>query len=551
MGLYPGACIIKDKTLESFTRARKILKANGARSLQGFPPDVIYGRFPSDLDESDFDGLAVRIARSPSSIGRSEIDAVSYHAVTTLFNGREALVDEDLANAGPLNDMALRVPDDVINRYKGSAPKMGSPMELQDRGVNQNAEFMIGSVLINIILPESNGGSENWTEEEISGVILGISNGVAHYQNNANWAGIDFIFNYRDYLQVPVSSEPIMGDWNTDYIWMGQCLEELGYGNSMWNAHFLNNDMRAQYGTDWVFTAFIVDASENECWQGPEGFYVAYSYLGGPLLLVPYPACRFGTGRGFEHVFIHEMSHTFWALDEYSSAGVSCSARAGYLAVENGNSFFVPMGQTEPCGEGLACIMNNAPMEPGLLSICPYTLGQVGLADENENNMPDIYEVPPTAQFMDLPTQSDTITGSDYLFAARVRNSGVPNRNPNQSEDDRIDYFPWLIDGTYAIGDDLFQRLRPSDGEWDESTEDIGFFMTGLEQVNLQPVDTVDKALAHALRERQRRQFFWNVDWHGAASHPSCRGAMVFEVRRDANRWRGGARSQLIYQVLA
>jgi len=150
---------------------------------------------------------------------------------------------------------------------------------------------MIGSVVVNLIFPESVGGSENWTDEELANALVALTQGISQYQQYAIWAEIEFFLNYKDFKRLPVSMEPIEGNMSTDYIWICEALGSLGYGdgsahpwNDLYYTHQLNNDVRARFKTDWVFTVYVVDMSahypSNECWRDAE--YVAYSYLGGP-----------------------------------------------------------------------------------------------------------------------------------------------------------------------------------------------------------------------------------------------------------------------------
>jgi hypothetical protein len=117
--------------------------------------------------------------------------------------------------------------------------------------------------------------------------------------------------------------------------------------------------------------------------------------------------------------------------------------------------------------------------------VCEYTIGQIGLADDDRDAIPDIYEVPPSAEFIEIPgVTADTILEDSYLMAVRLRNDPVPNRNPYQLEkfpDRMIDYAPRLVGGWYAVNDGVMRELTPSDGAWDGSREDVGFFMEALE----------------------------------------------------------------------
>ena len=484
-GLRPAAVLIRDERMDTFNEVRRIVGERGGRGLLVFPPTAIFGRFAESLDASDFSGLPVTVVASPAELAPGMCDPVIYQAILTVMDEREILGRSVPHDDERFRDLVLGIPDDVrkeIDRkYLREGPRTGSPREIVARSIHQNAEFLIGTVLVNVIFPESGGTGEDWTEEELGNAISDIALGLSQYQQKANWVDLNFIV--KHYKDVLVSIEPIEGDWNWDPIWISDAMNALEVdptGSYIGRVHDFNNDTRTQLGADWVFTSFVVDASDNGCWRGPDGYYVAYTIsLGGPFTVVPYPACRFGKGVGFAHVYIHEMSHVFYALDEYMVADPNlaywdCNAHSGYLAIPNLNTLI------RQCQEVEKCIMNNASLDLPL-DICPYTLGQVGLWDDNENSIPDLYEIAPSIAFLDVPgVEYDTVLTNGTVIAARARNDAVPNQNPNQSPETRVDYAPWLVKGTYWINNGLDTKLIPSDREWDESREDIGFVFAGL-----------------------------------------------------------------------
>lgn len=496
-GLKPAAIIVSSRDWETYRAVLEIVRNSDARGLICYPPGLIFGRFSPGISEADFDGLPVEIIRQGTAIVQGNLDTVIYKIVDRLLNERETILKEPRgSDPGPYNGLVLNVPDDLKEKFKGRPkPRTGSPSEILERGIQQNSELMIGEVLVNVVIPESNGGTEDWTQEEIGNMLADLQLGLSQYTQNSGWASLNFYINTDIPRQIPVSVEPIEGDWNTDWRWISDALTYLSTMGlftkaevgSIGNTHLLNNATRRKwlddgFRIDWVFTAYVVDASFNECWQGAGGGYVAYAYLGGPYIVVPYPACRFGTGIYFGHVFIHEMSHSFWALDEYASYNGPCSETSGYLDITNGNSYYIPMGQNEPCGAGYSCIMNNARLESPL-PICPYTMGQVGRGDFNENSIPDIYEIPPIVEMIEMPgVTSDTTYNGLYLVSAVARNAAVPNNNWRQEPGTRVDYAPYLSKGWITINDKPIGDLSPGDGIWDESQEDLSFFLeSGLE----------------------------------------------------------------------
>ena len=487
--LNAAAIIISDHTSATFERARAIAEGTGARGLQMYPPDAIFGYFPTRPEQSLFAGLAVQLVFSRDDLAGKGLDGVVEKVLGDLFNQKEILMSAPPVNEEPFNDPVLRVPGDIIRATTPSGPRLGSPMELTDRGIQQNSEFMIGSVAVNVIFPESAGHDEDWTDQEIADAISALSLGVSQYMQQALWVDLSFTYNFKNFKRVPVTMEPIESSMSTDPIWMGEALDYLGYHDGAYvGAHELNTHVRDSLKTDWVFTVFVADMSNHYnpnapspdpgCW-GKAG-YVAYSYLGGPYLLVPYPACRYGYGLGFGRVFIHEMSHTFWALDEYSSAGTLCTEQSGYLAVATRNTLY------RSCQATVPCIMQTAsPPFAEPLPICEYTMGQVGLRDNNDNSIPDIYEVSPVITFMTFPgVQMDTLLpGEEYILSATVTNGAVPNNNPQEDTTymTRISYAPYIKNAVMSLNGQPFVAIPPVDSKWDSPNESIGMEMASTD----------------------------------------------------------------------
>ncbi len=492
-GLSRAVCIVHDRAPRTFSAVRRILEVKGARALIMYPYRAIYCYIPGDLDERDFPDLPVTVARSAQELPAGETGTVIHHILTGLLSP-EALTAEPPVHGGyAFDDEVLTVPDEIVEMTKVARPMVGVPAEVASRGIQQNSEFMIGTVLVNAVFPESAGNGEDWTDEEISNAMRDVYLGLSLYQQKAHWVELDFIVNYKEYRRIPVGVEPITTNFydGSDLVWISDAMQFLGYDTGdyhpMLAVHAFNNVARKTFSTDWVFTVFIADQSAHYdpeplipdpgCWGGAG--YTAYAYLGGPYMVVPYPGCRLGYGVGFSQLFDHEMSHIFWALDEYPRADIPCSYTSGYLDVENGNSYAILLGQQEPCGDGLECIMASTgfPNCP----VCLYTMGQIGLADVNENSIPDVYEVPPSVKFLDISGISeDTVYSNNSVMAAKAWNEAVQNQNWRQTESERIHYAPRLVRGVYWINNGLDTEMMPTDRKWDTAEEDLGFLFSGL-----------------------------------------------------------------------
>ena len=482
--LHAVAIVIPDRSQTTFDGARAIVESAGAYGVQMFPPDAIFGYFPVRPDASRFPGLGVDLCFGRGDLAGKGLDRIVQRVVGDLFDQKQILQAAPREETGPFEDRVLEVPEEIVRATMPArdGPRRGSTMELADRSIRENSELLIGSVLVNIVFPESAGSSEDWTEEEIAGAISAIALGISQYMQKALWFNdLSFIYNYRDFTRVPVSMEPIESDMSTDDIWIGEALSKLGYsGGAYFGSHALNNATRNSVKTDWVFTAFVADMSAHYtadpprpdpgCWGGAG--YVAYAYLGGPYMLVPYPACRYGYGLGFGRVFIHEMSHIFWALDEYASAEEPCGSKSGYLAVANRNTLYLSCQETVPC-----IMQTSSPPFSEPQPICDYTQGQVGIAavEIKATTYLKAYAVRPTVKFLSIPGSPDTLLPrEDYFLSVEIRNGAVPNLNPRQAEPpDRVDYAPYIKGGWLSINGQGWRLERPSDGAWGNSSYEL------------------------------------------------------------------------------
>ena len=475
-GLEPVAIVVDDHSHETFERTRDILGALGARGLCLFPPDAIIGYVPIDFTQADMSGLAVDVIRTADKLSGKFLGQVEKEAIAAFLN-REGDQPHWIEHEGEMiGDAVLYVPPEIVEKTSTDGSMQGSAQDIESRNIHQNSEFMLGSILVNVIFPESQAGTENWTDDEIAEVIQFITRGCGDFVQHTLWTdlGPSFTINYEDYRRIPVSNEPIEVGIAMDTIWISEALDNLGYpGDShLLQVHDLNNDTRGEFGTEWVFTAFVVDASENECWAVRD--MIAYSWFGGPFMVIPYPTCEYGDSLGFSHFFVKEMCHIFWAMNEDAGSAVSCLETSGYIPILNRNS---RTGE-RVCAPYVPCIMNDDPFgnswPGGYIPVCNYTMAQVGFTDNTGNKIPDIYEVRPVAQLQDIEDYNlDTILTLPYKVAIEVHNDARENRNPYQLSrfpDEMIDYAPSLRSGRYRkiVNDEVIGSadIDPPEGGW-------------------------------------------------------------------------------------
>jgi hypothetical protein len=338
-----------------------------------------------------------------------------------------------------------------------------------DPGYYDLTEYMIGRVAIGIIFLESDGtidpSTEDWTQQEKDTALgsLGLAGGYLQWVNWFNSENMNYhVLNiYAEVHTINISYEPIIhpSGVTNDYwekLYVSEALGKMGYttGDWMQRVRDYNNYLRdnietlpGYYGTDWAFTVFLVDNSNDADGLFSDGYH-AYAYLGGPFTVCPHLVPGGPPGPMLNSVFAHEMGHIFYATDEYNGV----TEYSGYL-----NAADV---------EGSGCIMDNF-----ALCVSNGTKLQVGWRDTDSDGRADILDVDPETYLTPYspdPTSNPTPT---YTGSATVQT--YTNNNPNGPGNDvtinciadvqfRVDGGPWM----YAT---------PDDGNWDDPVESYTF----------------------------------------------------------------------------
>lgn len=256
----------------------------------------------------------------------------------------------------------------------------------------ETSEMMIGKIAVNIIFVESNGSVdanfENWTFIEQETVINDTRDALNWWSNIEPRANIHHTFNiYRD---VPISYEPVTRNTNetNQQLWMNESLDYIGApaGDPYMNRIALfNHNTRIQENAHWAFTFFVVDGSETGT-----GFIdgnAGIAYINGPHTFISTGAWG---GLNRDALLAHEFAHIFGARDQYAAVGCTCLDTGGHYNIENQNCI------------ADTCVLNTTSlMRSGMETINSYNsntvdvfaLAQMGLIDENENNLLDPIDI--------------------------------------------------------------------------------------------------------------------------------------------------------------
>ena len=439
--------VLRSKDFADTEATISALEAVGARVAHVIPPRALIADVPAEAES--------RVLAIPN------VEALHREAVPVSYEG------EDLAaGASAWNHLVsprAAVPEAVGAPLIGDAlvpplPKGGAPRPILGAapGTYQTSEFMIGKVAVGIILPESNGGSENWSSARQTQVYNEIVAGLNWWAAKGGPAA-HLTFYYDLKFGVPTQYEPItMSGWSDEETWVGDIFQNMGYtsGTRFDRARNYINNLRSTLHTDWCYAFIVVDSLNDPDGKFSSGYF-AYAYLGGPYVVMTYDNDGWGIGN-MDSVASHETGHIFLAADEYCQPGYACCdfGYYGYLNVYNGN-----------CEDGnpssVPCMMRSSED-----AICQYTNGQIGWRDTDSDGIPDPVDNV-VSNTLDAPTPPAgpgpvTCTGSA---------TDVPYDSPTRTDVtiNKISAVKFRVDGG------AWADASAGDGAFDEDTEQYTF----------------------------------------------------------------------------
>jgi hypothetical protein len=312
-------------------------------------------------------------------------------------------------------------------------------------------EFFLGRVGVVPVFFESNGqidaNTENWTPDEIDAALAKIRTGVEWWSEALDALGtvhtlefvIDETFARNPF---PTPYEPISRTSQETSLYISPFLQAQGIGHavSLEDAvRQFNHENRLRLETDWAFTIFLLDSSDDEDGQFAPGseFSIAFAFAGGLYLVSPStrPAST----------ITHETGHIFWARDEYPGAG-SWTDRRGYYNAQNLNAAdnptegFVQENSIMRAGTPLAASFNSRILPAS-------TRAMIGWLDSDGDGIFDVADVP---LHFEGSGRYDPATGR-FAFNGNARAVPLPNRNSSGPQNDitlnRVDRIEYRIDG--------------------------------------------------------------------------------------------------------
>jgi hypothetical protein len=357
----------------------------------------------------------------------------------------------------------------------------------------QTSEYLIGRVAVGIVLPESDGSvdpsSEDWSEAERSLVLSEITAALDWWAALEPNAHLTFV--YDDGTAAPIATiyEPISRRYSDQSLWISEVMARKGYASTSYfnQVRLYNNALRETYHTDWAFTIFVVDSSNDWDNHFSDGYF-AYAYLGGPFLVMTYGNDGYGP-YNMDAVAAHEVGHIFLALDQYFGAYQHCTYVSGYLGVENQNS------QYGDCSSNSSSIMRGGTWPYRDKAIDEYARGQVGWRDSDSDGILD--PVDTTLSVVDASYMPASEPPNALTFTGSVEDTPYPSPTRRGCLINSITQIQ------YRTGDNPWVDVQAVDGAFDSYTEDFAFttpsLPTGEVTVDLHVVDSAGNELVQPM----------------------------------------------------
>lgn len=312
-------------------------------------------------------------------------------------------------------------------------------------------EFLLGRVAVTPIFLESDGSidpeSQNWTAQEIDEVLEKVTRGVNWWTEALDQLDtvhtIEFVVD-DTYARTPVEIgyEPVdrpsddYGDYASDFLDLVGINPSLTVENGMLA---FNHAQRERLGTDWAFSIFVADSSDDADGFFPSNgsFRGAFAFAGGQFFVT--------TSTRPISTFTHEMGHIFWGMDEYAGGGTYHSSR-GYYNTLNENAFDNPTVDFVQ-QDSIMADFNRLVAAYASHESPASTFAQIGWQDSDGDGIFDVLDVPLS---LDGTGVLDDTTGQFHLIAEAAVNT-LPNRNSSGSQSDitlnRISRLEMSIDG--------------------------------------------------------------------------------------------------------
>ena len=465
----------------------KTIKLVGGHVTHVFPPAALIGEVP--VEASALTGAV--------AIYRQVVDETTLATLTGEARRAAKVWNDLLAPKVPLDtaESLDTLEAELANDALIPPPPEGLQSLSNDPtpGYTETSEYFIGRVAVGIVLPESDGSidasTEDWTEDERVLVLSEITAALDWWAAREPNARLTFVYDDGTAAPITTGYEPISRPYNNQRLWIPEVMEKKGYVGSSYfdQVRQYNNALRETYDTDWAFTIFVVDSS-NDSDNRFSGGYFAYAYLGGPFTVMTYGNNGYGP-HNMDAVATHEIGHIFLALDQYYSAHQACTRQSGYLGMENQNSQYGDCASDEPS------IMRGQTWPYRSEAVDEYARGQIGWRDSDGDGILD--PVDTTLSVISADYVPDPEHANILTFTGSVEDNPYPSLSRRSVIINTIDQVQ------YRVAGGEWTDAQPLDDAFDTYAEDFVFttplLPTGDLAIDLRVLDSFGNELTQTL----------------------------------------------------
>lgn len=456
---------------------RVVVVRSSVQTVTTWPNDILVAAIPIDtLDQEKIDRSPAETRAALAALAASASpEAAPPGAFDTVLDEpfeHEPAVAED--NAPPTLDFLSPLND--VGQPPGAAAV-------------DTSRFLAGSVAVGIFLPESNGNvdlnTENWTADEVASVMGRVQTATSFLAAEEPLADVSFVLHLENkpasggtYGTVDSDFEGIRqvqlsGGKNFPDLLLQDVLSKVGppggftQGTTLQRLRAYANWLRTSYNTNWSVVLVIIDNTEA---QGGR----ASAYIHGPAINV--------FSNGPASTILHELGHTFGALDEYHpDAAKSANLLAGITEVTNANTQYDNgLGAVSGHGESIPSLMLS-----NVSYVNPYTRGAWGWYDSDHDGILDLFDAPPRITFSGPPQGTGPWTVTGQISVTPFIPQGSSPAPPITL--DAIRDVRWQIRALGQSGkENVWLPLPASDSAWDEAVENFLLVIPPLPPGNYQ-----------------------------------------------------------------
>ncbi len=188
-------------TYEELENQLAVLELAGVRAAHIFPPNAMIAEVPTVSFGVMERGAGITTVVDPEHSESPAFDPANRLAFD-VWRGLIAALNEPHDRSFSLSEP----PQGCVERFSPLVDSTGGRSVLTAEREMFTSNFMIGRVAVNVILMESNGGSENWQVSQITLAETEVVDGLDYLRQEAESRGVNLSWVYEFHERVPTGT---------------------------------------------------------------------------------------------------------------------------------------------------------------------------------------------------------------------------------------------------------------------------------------------------------------------------------------------------------